>query len=135
MVTRWHESTSHRSAAGEGAPAGERWDAAKGAAVRAGLSASGESDRVCARRTGAAPHRISYWRKKLASGDRTERQSRRPGFVPARVVDAPPAPVTANEPREVEALLPRGVRLVFRGDWDRAALLPWLSVLGASEAE
>ena len=101
----------------------------------AALSASGESDRAFARRTGTAPHRISYWRKKLAGGDSADGQSKGPGFVPVRVVEAPPAPDTANAPREVEALLPRGVRVVFRGDWDRAALQPWLAVLGACDAE
>jgi hypothetical protein len=100
----------------------------------AALSASGESDRAFAQRTGVAPHRISYWRKKLA-GERPGRgQHKVTGFVPVHVVDEPPVPA-ASSSRQVEAMLPGGGRLAFRGEWDSASLRPWLAALGATDAE
>jgi hypothetical protein len=102
----------------------------------AALEASGESDRAFARRTGVAPHRICYWRKKLEGAPASRNERTVAGFVPVRVVEErPPQAPAPRAPRQVEALLPSGARLVFRGEWDRASLRPWLASLGASDAE
>lgn len=101
----------------------------------AALAASGESDRAFARRTGVAPHRIYYWRKKLERPSRADERTVS-GFVPVRVVEErPPQLTTTSSTGQVEATLPSGARLVFRGAWDRASLRPWIAALGASDAE
>lgn len=98
------------------------------------LSASGESDAVFARRTGVAPHRIQYWRKRLGEEPEVARERAVAGFVPLRVVETE-AEQPARATRRVEARLGGGARLVFTGDWDRASLRPWLAALGADDAE
>ena len=102
----------------------------------AALAASGESDGAFARRTGVAPHRIYYWRKKLERPSRALTERTVSGFVPVRVVDEPdPRAVATSSVRQVEATLPSGARLVFRGVWDRVSLRPWIAALGARDAE
>lgn len=120
-------------------PARERWSANDGKAMLEALAASAEKDAAFGRRTGVAPHRIRYWRRKLAAdrsgrNDRASAPTAATGFVAVRVVKDAPAPLV-RAAGQVEATLRGGTRLVFSGEWGGEQLRPWLAALEARHAE
>lgn len=98
----------------------------------AALAASGDSDAVFARTHGIGLHRIRYWRSKLG----TRATPGAPRFVPLRAISAAPAaeaiaPEGAGAGRHVELELSGGAQLRFVGEWDAAAITPWLQAVEA----
>ena len=112
------------------APKRLRWTAADGRELLAAITRSGLSDTQFAREHGIARHRVEYWRKK-------QREATGASFVPVAVVASQPSPAAgvslASVPAAatVEVELGGGRRLRFTGNWDTAAIKPWLTALGS----
>jgi hypothetical protein len=94
----------------------------------AALAASGQLPSAFARAKGFPPHRVSYWRAKLAEGQGPHISRGRGGFVPVAVRDDVRAPEIAAE-RRVEVTLVNGRVVAFAGMWEAAAIAPWLRAL------
>jgi hypothetical protein len=96
----------------------------------AALATSGQTASAFARAKGFPPHRVSYWRAKLAAPERQEPQVRpdKGGFVPVAIRGAiQPQAITTE--RRVEVTLPNGRVVTFTGTWEAAAIAPWLHAL------
>jgi hypothetical protein len=102
----------------------------------AALAASGETLSGFARRVGIAVHRVSYWRARLGGDPASAAsvQSSRGGFVAVAIRDAAQV-LDHNEgerERRLEVTLVNGRRIAFAGDWEVAAIAPWLRALEAA---
>jgi hypothetical protein len=97
----------------------------------AALAASGQTPSAFARRIGVGLYRVSYWRARLGGDVAQPPRPRGGNFVAVRVRDERRVPDhhgSARDPR-IEVTLVNGRRVAFAGNWDVAAIAPWLRAL------
>ena len=94
----------------------------------AAFAASGQTTSAFARANGFSPHRVVYWRTKLAERQGLDVSPSNSGFVHVAVRDDARACQGGTE-RRVEVTLLNGRVAVFAGTWEAAAITPWLHAL------